>query len=123
MAAITIRNIPDEVVDALKARAKRNARSMEAEVREILSRTASGDESGLEASARERLGVRAWTIRGDEINAWIDAHPPTEEQLRAAREWAAELEADRENPILDDSLIDPWERAEQLARERAADRL
>ena len=36
MATLTIRNLEDEVVDALKARARRNKRSLEAEVRELL---------------------------------------------------------------------------------------
>ncbi|MGH3457314.1 FitA-like ribbon-helix-helix domain-containing protein [Aeromicrobium sp.] len=36
MAAVTIRNIPDATHRALKARAARNGRSTEAEIREIL---------------------------------------------------------------------------------------
>lgn len=36
MAMMTVRNIPDEVHNALKARAKRHNRSAEAEVRAIL---------------------------------------------------------------------------------------
>lgn len=36
MAMMTLRNIPDELYSALKARAKRNNRSMVAEVRNIL---------------------------------------------------------------------------------------
>jgi len=36
MATLTIRNLPDETRRALKERAARNDRSMEAEVREIL---------------------------------------------------------------------------------------
>lgn len=36
MGMMTVRNIPDEVHNALKARAKRNNRSAEAEVRAIL---------------------------------------------------------------------------------------
>ena len=37
MATITVRNIPDEVVGMIKDRARRNRRSMEQEVRAILS--------------------------------------------------------------------------------------
>jgi plasmid stability protein len=37
VATITVRNIPDEVVKMIKNRAKRNRRSMEQEVRSILS--------------------------------------------------------------------------------------
>ena len=36
MAAITVRNVPDEVRRALRARAVRHGRSAEAEVRQIL---------------------------------------------------------------------------------------
>ena len=37
MATLTIRKVDDDVVAALKLRAKRNQRSLEAEVRELLS--------------------------------------------------------------------------------------
>lgn len=39
MASVTIRNLDDDVVAALKRRAKTNNRSLEAELREILSAT------------------------------------------------------------------------------------
>lgn len=42
MATLTIRNLEDAVVGALKARAKRNNRSLEAEVRELLRDVACG---------------------------------------------------------------------------------
>ncbi len=42
MATLTIRNLEDDVVDALKARARRNSRSLEAEVREVLRDVATG---------------------------------------------------------------------------------
>jgi plasmid stability protein len=42
VATLTIRNLEDEVVGALKARAKRNNRSLEAEVREVLRDVATG---------------------------------------------------------------------------------
>ena len=35
MATLTVRNLENEVVEALKARARRNNRSLEAEVREL----------------------------------------------------------------------------------------
>lgn len=43
MATLTIRNLEDQVVGALKARARRNHRSLEAEVRELLRDAAIGD--------------------------------------------------------------------------------
>jgi plasmid stability protein len=42
MATLTIRNLEDDVVGALKARARRNHRSLEAEVREVLRDAAVG---------------------------------------------------------------------------------
>ncbi len=42
MANLTIRNLDDEVVNILKRRAKRNNRSLEAELREVLARVAEG---------------------------------------------------------------------------------
>jgi plasmid stability protein len=42
VATLTIRNLEAEVVGALKARAKRNHRSLEAEVRELLRDAATG---------------------------------------------------------------------------------
>jgi plasmid stability protein len=42
VATLTIRNLEDDVVDALKARARRNDRSLEAEVRELLRDVAVG---------------------------------------------------------------------------------
>lgn len=43
VATLTIRNLEDNIVDALKARARRNSRSLEAEVRELLRAVANGD--------------------------------------------------------------------------------
>lgn len=50
MATLTVRNLEDEVVGALKERAKRNHRSLDAEVRELLRAAATGDSP---ASLRE----------------------------------------------------------------------
>ena len=50
MATLTVRNLEDEVVAALKERAKRNHRSLDAEVRELLRAAATGDSP---ASLRE----------------------------------------------------------------------
>jgi plasmid stability protein len=50
LATLTIRNVDDEVVTALKARAKRNSRSLEAEIRVLLRDLV---QRGAEASLRE----------------------------------------------------------------------
>jgi plasmid stability protein len=50
MAAVTVRNIPEETHRALKARAKKHGRSTEAEIRQIL-------EDAVQPPARVKLGT------------------------------------------------------------------
>ena len=58
MANLTIRNIDDEVVEALKARAKHNNRSLEAELRQILSDSVPRHLSGAQLRAiAERIAA------------------------------------------------------------------
>jgi antitoxin FitA len=54
MATLTVRNLPDEVHRALRVRAARHGRSMEAEVREIL-----------EAAANPRGRVKLGSLLAD----------------------------------------------------------
>jgi antitoxin FitA len=64
MAQILVRKLPDELVEQLKARAQRNGRSLEAEVRDLLQRAASKEkeESFKAADAmRARLAGRHHT--------------------------------------------------------------
>ncbi|MFE6734533.1 hypothetical protein [Microbacterium sp. NPDC057650] len=111
MAAITIRNLSDDVVDALKKRAKRNGRSMEAEAREALFRLIAEDNrSGMENALAQDLTSRRWGRTGAEIRALLDANPRSEEQRRVAREWAAEIDA---RPYDEEPFRDPWEAAEE----------
>jgi plasmid stability protein len=110
MATVTIRNLSDDVVVALKERARRNSRSMEAEVRDVLTRLAQGDESGLEAQLEQRMPrPRRFSVPSSEVMARVDANPSTPEQDKMREEWLAELEADRKNPFFLDSFRDPWE--------------
>ena len=115
MAAITIRTLSDEVVAALKQRAKRNSRSMEAEVRDVLTRIAQGEEltSGIETYAAAQLMPRRWSVPGSEIMARLAANPLTPEQRKVREEWLAEIEADRRIPDEESEWEDPWERAEK----------
>ena len=72
MANLTIRNVPPRVVKSLKSLARRNRRSMEQEVRELL-----------EESVRDRLSVlqqleTAWEEQSrrptaTEVETWIQA--------------------------------------------------
>ena len=114
MAAITIRNLPDDVVETLKVRARRNGRSMESDVRELLTRLAadeSPDTSGLEHALAQRLGARRWYTTGDEVATQIAANPPADEDLRVAAEWLTEHRARPYDEA--DAWDDPWERTEQ----------
>ena len=70
MAALTIRNLPPEVVSALKRLAQRNHRSMEQEVREMIERYV-----GNRLSAIDQI-KRSWDSQSrspsaQEINSWI----------------------------------------------------
>jgi len=56
MAMMTVRNVPDEVLNALKARAKRHNRSAEAEVRAILENATKPEERVQMGDALPALG-------------------------------------------------------------------
>ena len=60
MADLLIRGIDDQVVARLKARAKRNGRSLQAEVRLILEQAARSEEIAiiLDGCRQQRLGGR-----------------------------------------------------------------
>lgn len=64
VAQALIRNLPDEVVAGLKARAKRNHRSLEAELRLILEREALGASAAREPAPSYRAGPAATRGRG-----------------------------------------------------------
>ena len=75
MATLSIRNLEDDLLTRLKRRAARHGRSAEAEVRDILPRTLSGEaESDFEALAAE---LRALTAGR--------RHTPAKELLREDR--------------------------------------
>ena len=58
MAAISIRNLPDETHRALKARAAQHGRSIEAEIRDILEQAVRPPERLKIGSALAALGAR-----------------------------------------------------------------
>lgn len=72
MGNMSIRNIPDEAHEALKARAKSNGRSAEAEVRAMIIETARQSNSGGFGS---RLTKRFKGVEGDELNIERDRTP------------------------------------------------
>ncbi len=59
MAQIIVRNLDDAVVDRLKARARENDRSLEAEVRNILEQSAKMDMVQARQTAMEIAGETA----------------------------------------------------------------
>lgn len=101
MAALTIRNLDDSVKAKLRVRAAHNGRSMEAEVRAILSDALGGDraaphspdsprkvaETGTthappsepEAAARQGDGLTWETVDDESLNEIIHAGPPGED--------------------------------------------
>ena len=54
MAVLTIRNLPDEVRDRLRMRAAKSGRSMEAEVRAILTQASLSEETRVSAEALQK---------------------------------------------------------------------
>ncbi len=55
MAEVRVRNLDDWVVDRMKSRAKRNGRSLEAELREMLTQSVQNERQKLIESSRELL--------------------------------------------------------------------
>ena len=70
MATITVRNIPDGLIEMIKNRARRNRRSMEQEVRSILSGVVHDRERAMKRI--ESLWRRQKRpIPREEIDAWL----------------------------------------------------
>jgi hypothetical protein len=64
VAAIHVREVDDAVVDALKARAARNQRSLQGEVRHILEEAALGAATSSSRRARRKLRIRTVALGG-----------------------------------------------------------
>ncbi len=88
MATLNIRNVPEEVVATLKARAKRNGRSLNAEVVRTLTEQA------------ERRSVDEILDEIDQIRARIK-NPPNGEQIDA---WIRESREERGRHLLEVAL-------------------
>lgn len=67
MAQILVRKLPDTVVERLKARAKRNSRSLEAEVRAILEESVAKDKA---AFLERAAGMRARLTGRHHTETW-----------------------------------------------------
>jgi plasmid stability protein len=70
VATVTIRNIDERIVKKLKMQAKTNNRSLEAELREILS-----------AQVREREHMQRFLAKADRIAAMTPKVPQTDSAL------------------------------------------
>jgi plasmid stability protein len=71
MTTLTIRNVEPALKERLRIRAARNGRSMEAELRQILSTTLSGERKS-EVNLAEAIRRRFLPLGGLEL----EAHPP-----------------------------------------------
>ncbi|MCH2487837.1 MAG: hypothetical protein MK010_08870 [Erythrobacter sp.] len=74
MASVTIRNLDDGVVERLKSKAKDNGRSLEAELREILSTEA------------RRASTKEWLAEADRIAAMTPKDRPQTDSTILIRE-------------------------------------
>jgi len=70
MATITVRNIPDEVIVMIKNRARRNKRSMEQEVRSILSGVVHDRERAMKR-IESLWGMQKRSIPRIEVDTWL----------------------------------------------------
>lgn len=110
MATLTIRNLPDEVHDALRRRAAEHRRSVEAEVREVLraAALAGGPTPARRAEALAELRAIGARIKAQRPEGWL-----------ASEELIAERRLDA---VLEDGRITPEERrawADRLSRGEA----
>ena len=64
MPALHVRNVDDAVIDALKERARRNNRSLEGELREILTRAAFSPVSGKGVS---KIRIKTVSVASDSM--------------------------------------------------------
>jgi antitoxin FitA len=73
VATLTIRNLEDDIVAALKARAKRNRRSLEAEVRELLRDVAAGGSPETLRELADRIAALTPAVRQTDSTELIRA--------------------------------------------------
>ena len=75
MRTLTVRNVPDEVLRALKEMARRNRRSMEQEVRHILEATTL-DRLSACAQVEEAWGAQSRPTGKEEVDRWVKSSRP-----------------------------------------------
>ena len=75
MATLTIRNVPDETVNALKEMAKRNGRSMEEELRRLISAQVM-DRLSVMRQIEESWKKHKMPTTKEEVDRWIRESRP-----------------------------------------------
>lgn len=75
MATVTVRNLTPKIVRSLKSLAKRNGRSMEQEVREIIEMYV-GDKLSVMKQIEESWSRQTRRPAADEVDAWIKEGRP-----------------------------------------------
>jgi len=119
MATLTVRNLPDDVHDALRRRAAEHRRSVEAEVRDLLSQ-AVGDPTREERKAKALVALRGLepVVRRNEPAGWSGVDEfLAEKHLEAAfeaeqisaeerRAWLGKLERFEAWPAEIESFLD-----------------
>ncbi|MDE2653218.1 MAG: hypothetical protein F4087_10630 [Gemmatimonadetes bacterium] len=105
MGVLTIRNVDDEVIAALKARAKRNHRSLEGELRHLLSRYAVPDlHLGLMRERARAAYGPAPAVRDDPTDSPPEATDPYPDAEAEPVEW---LGAMRDVTAITGDIISP----------------
>jgi plasmid stability protein len=105
MGVLTIRNVDDEVIAALKARARRNHRSLEGELRHLLSRHAVPDlDFGLMRERARAAYGPAPVVRDDPVDCPSEATDPCPDAEAEPVEW---LGAMRDVTVITGDIISP----------------
>ncbi len=105
MGVLTIRNVDDEVIAALKARARRNHRSLEGELRHLLSRYAVPDlHLGLMRERARAAYGPAPGVRDDPVDCPSEATDPYPDAEAEPVEW---LGAMRDVTVITGDIISP----------------
>ena len=105
MGVLTIRNVDDEVIAALKARARRNHRSLEGELRHLLSRYAVPDlDFGLMRERARAAYGPAPVVRDDPVDCPSEATDPYPDAEAEPVEW---LGAMRDVTVITGDIISP----------------
>ena len=105
MGVLTIRNVDDEVIAALKARARRNHRSLEGELRHLLSRYAVPNPNlGLMRERARAAYGPAPVVRDDPVDCPSEATDPYPDVEAEPVEW---LGAMRDVTVITGDIISP----------------